>query len=90
MGVDTQDKFALLQQRAEQIGIDIKSDHPEMDTNYNIYVEDLMRRTYGLIDMGETYNQVFVWNVHFERWDESTWDPYTIQDMILKQRGSDV
>jgi len=86
--VTPQEKFALLQQRAEQIGIDIKSDHPEMDTSYDIYVEDLMRRTYGLINMGETYMRAFVWNVHFELWDESTWDPYTIEDMILKQRGA--
>jgi len=85
--VTPQDKFALLQQKAEQVGTDIKSDHPEMDTSYNLYVEDLMRRTYGLIDMGEAYQQVFVWSVHFERWEESTWDPYTIEDMILKQRG---
>ena len=88
MTVTPQEKFALLQQRAEQIGIDIKSDHPEMDTSYDIYVEDLMRRTYGLINMGETYMRAFVWNVHFELWDESTWDPYTIEDMILKQRGA--
>jgi len=88
--VETQEKFALLQQKAEQVGTDIKSDNPEVDTSYDIYVEDLMRRTYGLINMGEAYNQVFVWNVHFEQWEESSWDPYTIETMILKQRGSDV
>jgi hypothetical protein len=84
-----QDKFALLQQQAESVGRDIKGDHPEMDTSYDLYVEDMWRRTYGVINMGEAYQRVFVWNVHHQEWDEDNgWDPFYVETEILKKRGA--
>jgi hypothetical protein len=81
--------FEKLEKLAEAAAHDISGDFPEMDTGYNLYVEELrdeqgIRRTYSLIDMGDAYQQSFTWDG--KDWHPDSIDPYLLEERILKAR----
>ena len=91
----TQEMWDALELKAKNAASDISdqlkadcmpSDDPnyEPDVGYNMYVEFLDERWYGLIDMGDLYHDAFCW--HEGEWHMATVDTYELEDRILKAR----
>jgi hypothetical protein len=84
------DFFELLAERAESVKSDIKSDFPEQDVGYDLYVEELPEtgEIVGVIDMGDLYCEVFM------DCDDGTIDPdpsldaHETMEKILRKRMS--
>lgn len=89
-----------LETRAEGVVSDIRGDAEAdgraegMDFGYNLYIEELPTFpgsgsfiTYGLIDMGELYQQAFTWDHQEGGWHETfEVDPYELEERILRNR----
>lgn len=88
----TQEQHDQLERRAESIISDIRGDMeadgraPEgADWGYNIWVERLNGKLWGLIDIGDLYQGTFSWADG--RWEDDYTDPHELQDEILRARG---
>ena len=86
------DPFDSLLKRAEEIAATIAGDFPELETGYDLYVEELDGVTFGVIDMGDAYKEAFVWEDG--EWDLAPTPPdqmattyaFVIEDRILEKR----
>lgn len=86
------DPFDSLLKRAEGVASDIAGDFPELDTGFDLYVEELDGTTFGVIAMGDAYHEVFVWENG--DWELAPAPPdqlatnyaFVIEDRILAKR----
>lgn len=83
--------YESLTKLAEGVVSDIKGDHPHLDTAYDLWVEKMDNVTVGVIDMGDAYQGVYIWDPKTESWEMDTLlgDPQEVIDTILKKRAGD-
>jgi hypothetical protein len=79
-----------LEAKAEGVRSDIGGDHPDVDTSYDLWVEELRhsvtgsRVTYGVIQMGDAYTEAFEWDGR--EWHPSSEDAHSLVDRIIRHR----
>jgi len=81
----TQEQHDALEKMAENAAHDISGDFPDLETAYDLYIEDLDGRTYGVVNMGDAWQYVGVWENG--AWEMHYEDAYEVTERILRKRG---
>lgn len=80
------DKTTQLHNIAIAAQNDIRGDFPEAAVEYDIYVEEIGPTTFGVIDMGESYQAAFEW--YGGEWRDVGHDPVALRDRIIRRRSA--
>jgi hypothetical protein len=76
---------------ARGVQSDVEADFDELDTSYDLWIEELRdtkgtRQWFGVIDMGEAYQGVYIWDGRWEH-DLTEGRPHHIIDRIIRHRN---